>query len=238
MRFSWLVFVGWLMLTACSECEECEPSVSAPRTSFIFINGKLLAIYNDSLAQTATERTAANTEIDSLTIDNLTLSDSLESIVVLLDSGFIEFREDSMLLEAEIAFNQNQIDSIQLISDSLSTEISNFQAEIDLIESGTILLDTATNLLTGSFLTFEDSAEVYGLPLEISSAEMPYQFSIANRQYLVNLTYETIQELNIEREVVVRALNLGVSSHTFDSLTIVCTTSECFSNEAGVFCFF
>ena len=232
------VWIVLLCMNSCNECEDCESVVGAPRTSFAFINGTLLAELNDSISvlnDSIVIRTDAISFNDSIiTI----LSDSLDSIKILLDSGLVEFRQDSLLLSDEIAELSDVNISLQSEADSITEISTEVGTEIALVESGSVLVDTITSLIQNTSILFTDSASVYSLPLEISSTETPYSFSIDGNQYELNLTYEVRQSLNIEREVTIEAFNVGVSSHTFDSLFIQCSTSECISNETGIICYF
>lgn len=231
----WLLLIG---LIGCNECEDCESVVGAPRTSLAFINGKLLADLNDSVSVLNDSIQIREDEItfnDSLIT---VLSDSLDSVNILIDSGFVEFRADSMLLADEITALTTVNTSLQTESDSIQEIATEVGTEIALVESGSVLVDTITSLIQGTSLFFADSASVYSVPLEISAVETPYSISLNGDQYELNLTYEVRQSLNIEREVLIEAFNLGVSSHTFDSLLIQCSTSECISNESGIVCYF
>ena len=240
MKTFWLPILSTFLfvLFGCDNCEECESVVSAPRTSFIFIDGEALQNLEDSLTVISDSLNTLNTEIDTLNEQINTFVDSLGVINSLLDSGRVELRDDSLALQEIIDVQTLVLDSLQQTADSLSSISSTVTANANEVASGLILLDTAQNLSNGNCLTFSDSAAVYSLPLETGSPETSYSFSITGNRYRVDLSYVTAQTLSIERELRVIAQELTVLDHTFDSLTVFCTTTECISNETSLVCYF
>lgn len=221
--------LGLLFLWGCSDCEECETEVSAPRTSFVFINQTSLNNLNpqvetieatlEQLASEASTFSAQLTTLDSL-LDSLTARITREEIEISQDS-LDQINSTIEQLNGELTANSEQ----QAL---LNTDKSSLESTISTIESGAVLIDTIVNVATEEGLVFTDSASTFLLPLDPNFNEITYRFSIASQRYEVSLSYDLTQTLDARRKVRILAENIQYDSltSTFDSVNIVSTESN------------
>jgi len=235
-RFFLTILIGGLLLS-CDECETCDVVVSPPNTSFTFVNGKQLSQITQQIADIDTALSKISIQVDTLDNQINTLTDSLNNISEDILAG-VDRLEDSIAVANEIAIKNQSLEVLSDENDStnnIRTELATIQTTI---LSGNVLLNSATNVANNQIVTYTDSNTVFALPLNVNENEMEYEFNIDDNQYRINLFYETGQSLNIERELSITAFGLGVNAHSFDSLSQVCSTNECISNETIFICYF
>lgn len=219
-KLVWFGMFSLLFFWGCNDCEECETTVSAPRASFVFINQTALDTLNTNLAEVdmALEDLQASAAI--VNAANVTLDSLLDSLTARIGRGMIELREDSTATANKIVANNETLATNTAAQTSLNTERTEITSTISTVESGDVLVDTVTNLLTGNALTFTDSATVYQLPLDPNLTEMSYGFSIAAMEYDITVTYVTTTSQNARRNVVVGAESITYTATSFDSVRV------------------
>ncbi len=236
-KFSWFGIAVLLLLWGCNNCEDCESTVSAPRTSFVFINQTSLDTLNTNLTLIDASLNELQTAASILNAENITLDSLLDSLTARISRGMVELRQDSTstanLLEANTLLLSSNTES----QSNLNTERSTLTSAITTIESGNLLVDTVTNLATGNALVFTDSTTIYKLPLDPNLNEMSYEFSIASMTYEITVTYLTTTSQNIRRNVVVGAESISYSATTFDDVQVE-PESDNTNATAIIYCFF
>lgn len=236
-QFGWLGILLMLILWGCSECEECVTTVDAPRTSFVFINQTSIDTLISNLALVDTALAQLQADAALINAANVTLDSLLDSLNARIARGMVELREDSMATANKIEANNQTLASNTESQTSLSTDRTTLTSTISTIQSGNVLVNTVTNLITGTALTFTDSATVYKLPLDPNLNEMDYGFSIANMNYEITVTYETTTSQNARRNVVVGAESIFYRATTFDSVRVDPETTNTHAT-AILYCYF
>lgn len=212
-----------ILLAGCSECEDCDTEVSAPRTSFVFINQTSLNTLEPDLETVETQLAELVAEASLLNAQVFTLDSLLDSLTARIDRGVVSITQDS-LDNLNTSIEQMTLDLATNTTEqtTLNTEKSNLESTIATIESGKILVDTVFNLATGTGIIFTDSATVYQLPLDPNFNEITYRFSIADQQYQLSLTYDLTTTLDARRKVRVLAENIQVvTGYTFSDVKLL-----------------
>ncbi|MDW3192364.1 MAG: hypothetical protein R8G66_08365 [Cytophagales bacterium] len=219
-KLGWFSMVLLLLVWGCNDCEECVTTVDAPRVSFVFLNQTSLDTLNTDLGAIDASLTELQTMATSLTASNVTLDSLLDSLTARIARGMIELRDDSMATANKIEANNQLLTSNAESQNSLNTERSDLTSIIATVESGNLLVDTVTNIETGTFQTFADSATAYKLPLDPNNAAISYAFSIASMEYDLTVTYTTSTSQSARRNILVGAENIAYTTTSFDSVRV------------------
>lgn len=220
------IFSIFLIIAACDPCDDCDSISFEPTVSFTFINQDSISSIDDSLAVFAYNDSALSTNEDSLLI----LRDSLNVINESISNGG-DFTTEKMNLEQWIA--ERQGDSTLFATknkdaDSLSTV---FNTTKTLISSGLLLVDQIEILGASNVLTYTDSAISWNIPLSFDGSFTEYEVTIAGVTETIELAYDNIQEVDKQRNVLIRAENIRVINTSYDSL-INCD-ENCIDGEAS-----
>lgn len=220
------IFSIFLIIAACDPCDDCDSISFEPTVSFTFINQDSISSIDDSLAVFAYNDSALSTNGDSLLI----LRDSLNVINESISNGG-DFTTEKMNLEQWIA--ERQGDSTLFATknkdaDSLSTV---FNTTKSLISSGLLLVDQIEILGASNVLTYTDSAISWNIPLSFDGSFTEYEVTIAGVTETIELAYDNIQEVDEQRNVLIRAENIRVINTSYDSL-INCD-ENCIDGEAS-----
>lgn len=219
-KLGWFSMVLLLLAWGCSDCEECETSVDAPRVSFVFLNQTSLDTLNTNLATIDASLTDLRASATALTASNVTLDSLLDSLTARIERGMVELKDDSIATANKIEANNQLLTSNTESQTSLNTERSTLSTTIATVESGNLVVDTVTNLATGTFQTFTDSATVYKLPLDPNNEAISYAFSIASVEYDLTVTYTTSTSQSARRNILVGAENIAFTTTSFDSVRV------------------
>ncbi|WP_436516731.1 hypothetical protein [Ekhidna sp. To15] len=220
------IFSLFLIIVACDPCDDCDSISFEPTVSFTFINQDSISSIDDSLAIFAFNDSALSVNEDSL----LVLRDSLNTVNESISNGG-DFTTEKMNLEQWIA--ERQVDSTFFATknkdaDSLSTV---FNAAKTTINSGLLLVDQIEILGANNLITYTDSATTWNVPLSFDGSFTEYEVTIAGITETIELAYENIQEVDEQRNVLIRAENIRVVNTPYDSL-INCE-ENCIDGEAS-----
>lgn len=224
-----------LIMTSCDPCRDCgEPLLSEPTVEMIFINQDSINIITDSLSFFTFNDSALASNIFILD----TLRDRLEEVQVGLDTA------DNVALE------QEKMDIEQLIPTRIADSLLFATLNTD-SDSLTTLLDTKRSSISSGFIRismaelvetqkviFSDTSETsWNFPLLFDGSQASYDIFLWDELFSVSVGYVTSQEINDEREVVIRASDIRVLETTgFDSLTN-CETNCIDGNASFTFYF-
>ncbi len=237
-----IVLFGWLLIaTSCDPCTDCEKPLSYdPVVKLIFINQDsadvltiLSEIANDSIDTTSALIVFYNQSIQ-------TLEDSLirvDSLVQAGESDYLPIQTSLNELIADLEESISTSSSMKLVLDSINDL---YQTTLALINSGSIQLQEVKLLENNSEAIFEDSMALFRLPLLLENGlkQTTFTLTIDDNQYELSFSYNTDERIDDYRFSRINAINLDTIFHTFDSLTINCTTSECISDETTVTAYF
>ncbi len=237
-KLGWFGMFLLLLFWGCNDCEECETTVSAPRASFVFINQTSLDTFNTNLETIDASLADLQASAAVLNAANVTLDSLLDSLTARIERGMVELRDDSIATANEIVANNQTLTANTEVQTSLNTERASIANTISTIESGDVLVDTVTNLLTGNSLVFTDSSTVYLLPLDPNLTEMSYGFSIASMEYDITVTYVTTTSQNARRNVVVGAESINYTTSTFNNVLVESTESNNPHGSTILYCYF
>ena len=226
LLFLILVVVLW----ACDPCTDCGPVEREPNVQVGFINQTALLLNQDSLKVVDTLIIAAN---------------SLDDINERIKAGEQDLEDNKSKFEEFI----DGLTQLRTTSDNLSDTLSSIKtlltAQISDQEKGNILIDYLLNVNASLDLIFEDSMANYTLALNYDSDITEYLISINQNKYTLELTYDLFDEIDLDHQVLRRAQNIEVKSHSFDSLTVSCDsanfdcdTSLVLDKETVITCYF
>ncbi len=229
------IAILFVILVSCDPCDDCSTTSFEPTVSFVFINQDSISHIDDSLAVFAFNDSVLTANIDSLDI----LRDSLHIVNDSITNGgsLISEKED---LEQWI--QSRQADSLEFATrnkdaDSLATI---FNATKTTINSGLIQVDQVEILGTSFIETYEDidSAVTWRIPLSFNQSFNQYQVTISNLTEIIELSYDTKQEINEERNVLIRAENIQVIDKMYVEIDSVKSNCENCTDGETVFTFY
>lgn len=202
------------MIVSCDPCDDCDSVSFEPTISLIFINQDSIQKIDDSLAIISFNDSSLAANIDSL----IFLKDSLASINDSIQNGG-DLNNEKMTIEQWIMDRQS--DSLLFATKNLGTDtiaplLNKTKTSIN---TGLLQVDEIEILGTGFILTYDDidSATVWSIPLSYNEEFNQYEITIAGVPRTIEFSYENFQELDKERNVLVRAKDIQVVSTTFNS---------------------
>lgn len=211
------------IIMSCDPCDDCDSVVFEPRITLVFINQDSLNSLNDSLAVFAFNDSALSANIDSLGI----LRDSLQIINDSIENGG---NLDSQKMDVEEWISERQSDSTLFATknqdaDSLTTVFNSTKSTIN---SGLMQVNQIEIVGTTFIETYEDvdSATSWSIPLSYDKSFTEYEVSIANFTDIIELDYDIFQEVDNERNVLLRAENIRVVERDYQEINSIETNCE------------
>ncbi|MFT5642037.1 MAG: hypothetical protein ACI9A7_002144 [Cyclobacteriaceae bacterium] len=242
IRFKELFWVlgVWIMIQSCDPCDDCGQSLEySPSIDLIFINQSDFLLVEDSIDQT-------NILLDSIdSVQSVILStieywnDLIGKTQAEIDSGDVSL-EDSLLELTNLVdlfgdtlrLNLLKIDTL----DSINSLMAGIKTDLS---SGLIKPLKITIINNAQEFDYEDSAKIFTLPLILSESMTRYEINFEREIFMLDVTYETAEVINEQRQVTVIASNIIPTTDTFDSLTFECNNRlECLNNETDVTLYF
>jgi hypothetical protein len=234
-----VIVILFLGIQSCQECEQCNTSVSEPRVSLVFFNvdslESVLGLFDDQLelADSLTQ------QIATLNNDIAILNDSLNVLEAAIDTGNTDF--NTTIQEIERLLSQ---DSIQLAlrqdelvtSDSIINQLNTIQNEI---LSGSVKIDGIENVSNGSRITYDDSLDIYDIPLNIAGSVTLLEIEIQEAgTFELEISHKNEERVSTDRKIEILMSEITLVSHSFDSVIVVCANELCRGNETALNCFF
>ena len=213
MKNTLYILILFITIIACDPCDDCDVVSFEPTVSFVFINQDSIAKIDDSLAIIVMIDSSFNANIDSLNI----LRDSL-ALVEEAIAGGSDLSAEKMNLEQWIL--DRQADSafyapLDEDGDSITLVLNTTKSTIN---SGRLYVEQIDILGANSILSFEDSAEVWSVPLAFDGTFSEYEVTINGITETIELAYDNFQEIDDQRNVLIRAENIRVVNEPYDSL--------------------
>ena len=215
----------FLLIVSCDPCNDCDSISFEPTVTFIFINQDSVSAINDSLAVINTIDSSLTANIDSLTV----LRDSLQTVIDSIANGG-SLSSQQMDLEQWIADRQADSTTFAIRnegSDSISNILTTTRTTIN---SGLLLVEQIDISGANQLLTYTDSATSWIIPLAFDGSFTEYNVTIAGVTETIELDYDNVQEIDEQRNVLIRAENIRVINEPYDSL-INCE-QNCIDGEA------
>ena len=227
------LFPFFLLATLIVCCaEEEEVFFFDPTLKVKFINADSLLTLNDSLQITNDSVTVVN---DTLTYFSDSLSILEDSISVLNDSidigrtDYIPTRDD--LVAIETTFTET-VTAMEEVASLLADVITSITAVVATIEAGEVWVSKLTNTANGQSIAYEDTTDVYRVPLSMNSDDTDIEVEIDGSVYGFSLNYSREEGVDEKRRIQVLVSNIQVNSLTgFDSTS--CVSNNC-ENESTV----
>ncbi|MEQ9466485.1 MAG: hypothetical protein RLN88_03685 [Ekhidna sp.] len=221
------IFILFLLVVSCDPCDDCETVSFEPTVSLIFINQDSIQHINDSLSVIAFNDSVINANIDSLDI----LRDSLEIVLDSIENGG---SLNSQRMDLEQWIMDRQADSLLYAEKNLGTDtiVPILTQTRSTINSGLLRVDQIEILGTSYVNLFEDidSATTWSIPLSYEGEFTQYEVTIAGVSEIIEFAYDNYQEVDQQRNVLIRARNIRVINEPYDSL-INCE-ENCVDGEA------
>jgi len=230
------IFILFLFIVSCDPCDDCDVVVFEPTVSLIFINQDSIKNLDDSLMVFAFNDSALAVHVDALD----TLRNRLDEVQAGLDTGNTSLqaeKDEILVLIPERQSDSSFYATLNKDADSLTTVFNQTKSTIN---SGLLQLDRIEILGTGTEFVYEDSAEVWSIPLSYDAAFNQYEVTIEGISDIIELSYENFQELDEERNVLIRAKNIQVVSFTKNKIDSILTNCEenCIDDKAAFTIYF
>lgn len=248
-----IVVVLLLVLAACDPCDDCDSIDYEPTVTFEFINADSLQFLEDSLVVLS----EVSSDLDSIVTFNTDtledLRDSLDVIIVLieedgepLEDAQISIEESILFYEADSSENAEKlvvvdsIDSTYTVIESTLSSGLNYISQIRAVETNTSLFFSDDADENG----FIDSLSEWSIPLSYDGAFFQYEVSVAfptvDSMDIIELAYDLYQEVDDERNVLIRAENIRIVNEAnfvfLDSMETSC--EETCTDTDAVFTFY
>ena len=230
------IAIFFTILVSCDPCDDCSSTSFEPTVSFVFINQDSIASIDDSLAVFVFNDSVLTANIDSLTVlrDSLLIIDdsianggNLGTEKANLEQWIIDRQTDSL----EFATRNKDADSLTSVFNETKTTINSGLIQVDQVEIlGTSFVETYTDI---------DSATTWSIPLSFDGSFNQYEVMIADLTEVIELNYEVVQEIDEERNVLIRAQNIQVLDKVYIEIDSVKSNCEenCIDGET-VFTFY
>ncbi len=222
-----MVFVA--AFASCDPCDDCTATAYEPTIELVFINADSLSQLNDSTDIVTASSTALTSSIaelsDTLTFlvdslqnieDSIANGGSLDAAKTSIENAITTFTEDRDTQTTE----RTELDSLNTVMNEIKT----------VINSGLLLVDEIQVIETGGSLTFEDSTTSYQVPLSYDQSFNGYSVTIGAEINTFEVDYATFQELDERRNVLIRASDIMITTHSFDSVDVC--EENCFDKNA------
>ena len=144
--------------------------------------------------------------------------DSVARLDTLISINGLKKDTVDLIIATLDATEEVKLDSLNGVKTSLDSATSAYAGIQALINTGSLRVEQVAILGANSTLTFEDSATSWLIPLSYNQSFNQYEVSIAGVSEVIELSYDIFQELDEERNVLIRAENIRVSNTPYDSL--------------------
>lgn len=226
-----IVFSAVVLIVAFACQQDEEELYDEPNVRLTFYNMDSLVQVQDTLAQVDTLLSINDDSLMFYSDSASVLLDSIGRLTVLIlegDESLIPVRDevDSIYQLTLIHYDQFvTADSVLGVSESHWSTVAN------VIESGVILISSISNKKNGNAISYEDSTDVWQLPLSNSENDVSLSFEIDGQNYDLNVSYQRTTTVDEYNNVVIQAYDIDTISQTFDSLYIKCSTLDCIDYE-------
>ena len=223
------IFILFLLIVSCDPCDDCDTVSFEPSVSLIFINQDSIERIDERLSFFSFNDSALTVHINALD----TLRSRLEEVQAGLDTGNTALQAEKDQILALIT--EQQADSLFYEEQNINSDSATVLSEAkSTINTGLIKLDRIEILGTGTEFVYEDSSEVWNIPLSFDEKFNQYEITIGGISDIIELDYETFQEVDEKRNILIRAKNIEVISFTQNAIDSVLTNCEetCQDGEA------
>lgn len=207
-----LVFVS-INIISCDPCADCGVVTFEPTVEMVFINADSISSIDSSLTVFNLIDSSLTANIDSLSI----LRDSLQIVNDSINAGgnlgILKNSLETLIVERRVDSSLYALESIGL--DSIAQVLTRTKSSIN---TGLLLISEIQILESGTVLTYLDSATSWKLPLSFNNDFSRFQLTIDEELFTIELDYENFTEVDAERNVLIRAEDIQVINHSFDSL--------------------
>lgn len=208
------IFILFLLIVSCDPCDDCDTVSFEPTVSLVFINQDSVNLIDARLSFFSFNDSALAVHIDALD----TLRSRLEEVQAGLDTGNTSLQEEKD--QILILIPERQADSLLYASLNVNADSATILTQTKAtINSGLLQVDQIEILGTLFVNTYEgiDSATTWTIPLSYDGEFNTYEVVIAGIARTIEFSYDNTQEVDAERNVLIRAENIQVVSSTFDS---------------------
>ena len=244
MKDNILIFVLLLLGVVVWSCREDEGTFSYdPSIEAKFINqDSAKQLQDDTLKVLSDSLAVLNAELDQYEKE---AQDTAKNIAALKDSiadGKLEYQAE---LDANIAAR----DKLKVISDSLERSLDKvselnayWKKVLSGILNGKLLVNRIVNRGNELFVSYEDSVNLWRIPLSQESSSVLLNVEIGGRIYAIDIAYELRTVVDDDDYIIREPYRLSVESDPenggFDSLKVSCKSDECLASETSVIFYF
>lgn len=219
--------------------EEVEPYGVEPSVKVRFFNIDSLTKINEAIAQVDTLTKHLNAEKTALATSLSALNASLANLNQQITDGMTELIPERDAVQAQITEATDRRAAIDVEVAALASSKAPLSKAVAAINSGDILLNRI--IANGNEISFEDSATVFRLPLNMGANSQVYYFDIAGKTDSLELTYDFVEEVTSKSYIRLTGVNvLATEKFSFDSVQVYCRSlpDPCPSNETTVNVYF
>lgn len=169
------------------------------------------------------------------------VEDSIVVLTKLINDGDESWMDEKEALEAEKDRLEALYEAFEKEDSIVSAHNTYWTAVKTKIEDGELLISSITNVMNDRTVVYEDSSEIWYLPLDMNADSSKMSLNIDGTEYLLTLYYSRDIITNAYDEVVVQTWGFDedmIFQSGFDSLFLNCETSECIDKEAKIYAYF
>lgn len=219
--------------------EEVEPYGNEPSVKVRFFNIDSLTKINSAIAEVDTLTKHLNAEKAALATSLSALDASLATLNQQITEGITELIPERDAVQAQITEATDRRAAIDVEVAALASSKAPLAKAVTSINRGDILLSRI--IANGNEISFQDSATVFRLPLNMSTNSQVYYFDIAGKTDSLELRYDFVEEVTARSYIRLIGVNLvATERYSFDSVQVYCRSQPepCPSNETTVNVYF
>lgn len=214
-----IVLLLFSLMASCDPCDDCESISYEPTVSLVFINADSLQNLDSLLFINSQKLDSLDSIISDLTDTLVFLNDSLDVINNAIDEGEDLSTEKASIENAISIYGADQ--AVQTSeADTLSSINTLYSDTKTTINSGLMHVDQISILGTDNVFSYPDtdSATSWSIPLAYDGSFTDYEITINGITETIVLSYDVFQEVDVQRNVLIRAQNIQVVNAPYDSL--------------------
>jgi len=163
---------------------------------------------------------------------------NIDSLIKVEDT--LAVLEDTLAaIDEEIENGNEGLDSVRNIVENEIAYYTDVQTDI---ENGKLKVDAVYGINGEGPLLFKDSLTndsltFFPFPLSMNDDASTFIINIDEMIDTVGLTYfrDTVY---VDKEILVQAYDLEISSYSYDSAKVICSEDNCYSNETKIYIYF
>lgn len=89
-----------------------------------------------------------------------------------------------------------------------------------------------------TLIRYQNNLSRMSLPLLITAERADYEVTLDNVAVPFSIVYTLSEELDLDNRMLIRALDIELTDHPFDSLEYACGLSGCIDKQTQIICYY